>query len=61
MPRGKPAKGYSQNKFTNQNKFLAAYTLWGTDAKAREAANIGEGCSLSMETRPRLSAKILTG
>ena len=40
MPRGKPAKGYSQNKFTNQNKFLAAYSIWGTDAKACEVAGV---------------------
>ena len=42
MPRGKPAKGYSQNKFTNQNKFLAAYSIWGTDAKSREVAGVKE-------------------
>ena len=42
MPRGKPAKGYSKNKFENQNKFLAAYEVWGTDAKSLESAGVGK-------------------
>lgn len=40
MPKGKPAKGYRQDKFNNQNRFLAAYTIWGTDGKARDAAGV---------------------
>ena len=42
MPKGKPAKGYRQDKFNNQNRFLAAYSIWGTDAKAREVAGVKE-------------------
>jgi len=40
MPKGKPAKGYRQDKFNNQNRFLAAYTIWGTDGKARDSAGV---------------------
>ena len=40
MPKGKPAKGYRQDKFNNQNRFLAAYTIWGTDGKARDAVGV---------------------
>ena len=40
MPKGKPAKGYRQDKFNNQNRFLAAYSIWGTDKKALESSGV---------------------
>jgi hypothetical protein len=57
MPKGKPAKGYRQDKFNNQNRFLAAYTIWGTDGKARDSAGVQQDRLYRWKQEPELLQK----